>query len=75
VRPWSWESELKAAVVGRGMFSLRLMRRGRSSSITSSSGGWTSGEKRGYVRPCKRRVWWRRCVDRAVCAVMSLSQS
>jgi hypothetical protein len=41
---WSCVKELKAAVVGRGIDSLMLIRRGNMSSIESSSGGATIGE-------------------------------
>ncbi len=41
---WSCVKELKAAVVGRGIDSLMLVRRGSMSSIESSSGGATTGE-------------------------------
>jgi hypothetical protein len=60
--------------VGRGIDSLSVRRRGIRSSMNSSSGGITSGEKRGYARDWRSRVWWRRCVDSAVCAVMSLGK-
>lgn len=39
--------EFIAAVVGRGMLSERVARRGRRSSMVSSSGGRVPGEKRG----------------------------
>ena len=47
VRAWSWVREVKAAVVGRGMVEERVARRGRRSSMISSSGGRVPGEKRG----------------------------
>lgn len=56
VRPCSWERELRATVVGRGIDSLRVMRRGIRSSMNSSSGGITRGEKRGYARDWRSRV-------------------
>jgi len=47
VRPWSCVREVKAAVVGRGIESPIVMRRGMRSSMNSSSGGSERGEKRG----------------------------
>lgn len=47
VREWSCVSEFIAAVVGRGMLSERVARRGRMSSIVSSSGGRVPGENSG----------------------------
>ena len=44
MRPWSCVRELNAAVVGRGMVSLIVTRRGIKSSMKSSSGGATNGE-------------------------------
>lgn len=72
VRVCSWVRDWKAAVVGRGMESERVRRRGIRSSTNSSSGGATRGLKRGYARDWRRRVWWWRCVERAVWAVTSL---
>lgn len=39
VRACSWVKDVNAAVVGRGMVSERVRRRGRRSSMNSSSGG------------------------------------
>jgi hypothetical protein len=49
--------ELNAAVVGRGMDSLIVTRRGIRSSMKSSSGGAERGEKSGYARDCSSLVW------------------
>jgi hypothetical protein len=49
VRVCSWVREVKAAVVGRGMDSLRVTRRGSRSSMNSSSGGIDKGEMSGYA--------------------------
>lgn len=57
MRLWSWVREVKAAVVGRGMDSLRETRRGIRSSMKSSSGGIVNGENRGYASDCNNRVW------------------
>ena len=64
--------ELNAAVVGRGMESPIVITRGMRSSMNASSGGRDNGERRGYARDWRRRVWCRICVDSAVCAVTSL---
>ena len=48
VREWRVESALKADVVGRGIESDMVIRRGRRSSTISGSGGEDNGEKRGY---------------------------
>jgi hypothetical protein len=74
VRLCSCVKEVKAAVVGRGMDSPSVTRRGMRSSMNSSSGGIDKGENSGYARDCSNRVWWRRCEDNAVCAVISLSK-
>lgn len=60
--------------MGRGMDSPRVTRRGIRSSMNSSSGGIDRGENSGYASDCSSRVWWRRCEDSAVCAVISLSR-
>lgn len=41
-------------------------RRGRSRSIVSAGGGVERGERSGWVRDCRRRVW---CVRWAVRAL------
>ena len=63
---------MNAAVVGRGMDSLIVTRRGIKSSMKSSSGGTDRGENSGYASDCRSLVWCRRCVDNAEWAVMSL---
>ena len=73
VRVCNADRELSAAVDGVGIFSDSAKSRGRSSSIVSGSGGMTRGDNRGNVRFCSCLVWWERCVVRAECAVMSLS--
>lgn len=45
--PWRLVRDVKAVVVGRGMESLRVTRRGRMSSMVSSDGGWVKGENMG----------------------------
>ena len=57
MRLWSWVREVKAAVVGLGMDSLRETRRGIRSSMKSSSGGIVNGENRGYASDCNNLVW------------------
>jgi hypothetical protein len=49
--------ELNAAVVGRGMDSLIVTKRGIKSSMNSSSGGTERGEKSGYASDCRSLVW------------------
>jgi hypothetical protein len=75
VRECSAVREVSATAVGRGMDSEMVSRRGRMSSIKSGSGGRDRGDRSEEVREWKRRVWWRICVERAVCAVMSLVES
>jgi len=57
VRLCSWVREVKALVVGRGMESPSVTRRGIRSSMNSSSGAMVIGENRGYAKDCKSRVW------------------
>jgi len=40
--------------------------------MNSASGGTDNGEKSGYAKDWRSRVWCRMCVDSAECAVMSL---
>lgn len=66
----SIEERVCGSGAGRGW---RVERRGRSSSIEAVSGGRKSGEKRGWERFCRMRVWCVMCEVRAVWVVMILN--
>lgn len=68
------ERDCSAAVLGRGMLSVRVRSMGRSVSRVSSVGGAARGERSGKVRLCSWRVWWVRWVVRAECAVINLKR-
>lgn len=64
----------RAGAAGRGIASDTDARSGSSASIVPGSGGATSGESSGNVRLCSCRVWCARCVAKAECAVINLSE-
>lgn len=56
VSVWRAVREFREGVVGRGILSLRELRRGRSCAVTSGVGGMERGEKSGWERDWRRRV-------------------
>ena len=61
--------------VGVGSARTRAVKSGSMSAMKSGSGGAASGEIRGCVKVNSARVSWKRCVVRAVWAVMRLNES
>lgn len=67
---WRWCRELSGCGLDLGMSVMRDVRRGRSASIVSGSRGAEKGERKGWQRVWRVRVWFVSCVVRAVWAVM-----
>ena len=65
-----WCREWSGCGLGFGMLRIRDVRRGRRASIVSGSRGAEKGERKGLQRVWRVRVWFVRCVMRAVWAVM-----
>ena len=67
---WRWSREWSGCGLGLGMSRIREVRRGRRASIVSGSRGAERGERKGWQRVWRVRVWFVRWVVRAVWAVM-----